>query len=239
MWEGFPLRPAGKSFGEIQPVIKKALRCKAEKREQRNGQNWRGKMRGAYNFLQSLKWGPFWQQAVEKPQNGATLELRGGRSRRGGRQRTRKQRRAAKEGERRKERDKEGKGRGGCRRQVLISNRLLVMRSLSHCAQIDVMWSTVAQGEACRGWQARMTSSLAFPGHTNTQARMENVRRRRNARTSAGKCPQTNKQGRNGSRRKYARTTQRTFNTPQHPAVNFLQASKRADTNIITPTHTL
>lgn len=84
-----------------------------------------------------------------------------------------------------------------------------------------------------------MTSSLAFPGHTNTQARMENVRRRRNARTSAGKCPQTNKQGRNGSRRKYARTTQRTFNTPQHPAVNFLQASKRADTNIITPTHTL
>lgn len=26
-----------------------------------------------------------------------------------------------------------------CRRQVLISNSLLVMRSLSHCSQIDVM----------------------------------------------------------------------------------------------------
>lgn len=33
---------------------------------------------GAYNFLQNSKWGPFWQQAAAKPQNGATLELRGG-----------------------------------------------------------------------------------------------------------------------------------------------------------------
>lgn len=29
--------------------------------------------------------------------------------------------------------------REGCRRQVLISNRLLVMRSLFRCSQIDVM----------------------------------------------------------------------------------------------------
>lgn len=36
------------------------------------------KNRGAYKFLQSSKWGPFWLQAAEKPQNGATLELRGG-----------------------------------------------------------------------------------------------------------------------------------------------------------------
>lgn len=36
------------------------------------------KKRGASNFLQNLKWGPFWQQAAEKPQIGATLELRGG-----------------------------------------------------------------------------------------------------------------------------------------------------------------
>lgn len=27
---------------------------------------------GAYNFLQRFKWGPFWQQAAEKPQNGVT-----------------------------------------------------------------------------------------------------------------------------------------------------------------------
>lgn len=164
-------------------------------------------MRGAYNFLQSWKWGPFWQQAVEKPQNGATLELRGGRSRRGGGKGQGSRGEWWRRGKEEKKGIRRERGGGGCRRQVLISNRLLVMRSLSHCAQIDVMWSTVAQGEACRGWQARMTSSLAFPGHTNTHARMENVRRRRNARTSAGKCPQTNKQGRNGSRRKYARTT--------------------------------
>lgn len=38
--------------------------------------------------------------------------------------------------------------------------------------------------------------------------------------------------------KKHMHKTQRTFNTPQLPAVNFLQARKRADTNIITPTHT-
>lgn len=72
----------------------------------------------------------------------------------GGEQRTRKQERAE-----RREKKRKGEG-GGCRRQVLISNRLLVMRSLSHCSQIDVMWSSVVQKEACRGWQAWMTSLL-------------------------------------------------------------------------------
>lgn len=38
---------------------------------------------GVYNLLLNLKWGPFWQQAVEKPQSGATLESRGGERRNG------------------------------------------------------------------------------------------------------------------------------------------------------------
>lgn len=38
----------------------------------------------AYNFLQNSKWGPFWQQAAAKPQNGATLELRRGEGEGGG-----------------------------------------------------------------------------------------------------------------------------------------------------------
>lgn len=51
----------------------------------------------------------------------------------GGEQRTRKEKRA-----KRREKKRKGEG-GGCRRQVLISNRLLVMRSLPHRSQIDVM----------------------------------------------------------------------------------------------------
>ena len=43
-------------------------------------------------------------------------------------------------GERAERREKKRKSEGGgYRRQVLISNRLLVMRSLSNCSQIDVM----------------------------------------------------------------------------------------------------
>lgn len=83
--------------------------------------------------------GPFLAAGSGETTEWCDSGVEGWKKQEGGRQRTRKQRRAAKEGERRKERDKEGKGRGGCRRQVLISNRLLVMRSLSHCAQIDVM----------------------------------------------------------------------------------------------------
>lgn len=48
-------------------------------------------------------------------------------------QTTRKQARASQR-EAKKKRAKEG-----ARHQVLISNRLLVMRSLFHCSQIDVM----------------------------------------------------------------------------------------------------
>lgn len=65
-------------------------------KEQRRGEGklWEEK-RGAYNFLQSSKWGPFWQRAVEKPQNGATLESgKGGEG--AGEQRTRRQERGEK-----------------------------------------------------------------------------------------------------------------------------------------------
>lgn len=57
------------------------------------------------------------------------LVVRGG----GFEQTTRSQARASR-GRRKKKRAKEGE-----RHQVLISNRLLVMRSLFHCSQIDVM----------------------------------------------------------------------------------------------------
>lgn len=74
---------------------------------------------------------------MEKPQNGATLELRGG----GGRRQGGGKAKDKEAGERAEGREKKRKGEGGrrCRRQVLISNRLLVMRSLSHRSQIDVM----------------------------------------------------------------------------------------------------
>lgn len=32
----------------------------------------KGKKRANHNFLWSYKWGPFWQGAAEKPQNGVT-----------------------------------------------------------------------------------------------------------------------------------------------------------------------
>lgn len=57
----------------------------------------------------------------------------GGGWRGGGEQTTRRQARASRT-EAKKKRAKEG-----ARHQVLISNRLLVMRSLFHCSQIDFM----------------------------------------------------------------------------------------------------
>lgn len=77
------MRPAGRLL-EVLPLIKTAPKMYSiGERTKKWRKNLRGKKRGAYNFLQSLKWGPFWQRAAEKPQNGATLELRGGGGRRG------------------------------------------------------------------------------------------------------------------------------------------------------------
>lgn len=92
------------------------------------------KNRGASKFLQSFKWGPFWQQDVEKPQNGATLEFRGLEEAGGA-----KDKEAGESRERGGREERKKGGGGGNRRQVLISGRLLIMRSLSHCSQIDVM----------------------------------------------------------------------------------------------------
>lgn len=84
----------------------------------------------------------------------------------------------------------EKKEEGGCRRRVLISSRLFVMRSLYHCSQIDVMWSSVVHREACRGWQACMTRLLTCTGtHKHTSTHAERV----NTLIHAGKCLQANK----------------------------------------------
>ena len=86
----------------------------------------------------------------------------------------REERKRERRGGRRKE-----KGEGGRpRRQVLISNRLLVMRSLSHCSQIDVMWSSAVHREACGGRQACMTSTHTHT-HTHTGACTQKGRRQR------------------------------------------------------------
>lgn len=69
------------ALGTTQKLIIVTLRCVRKEREQRNKRvkvQGEKKKSGAYNFLQNSKWGPFWQQAAAKPQNGATLELRGG-----------------------------------------------------------------------------------------------------------------------------------------------------------------
>lgn len=42
------------------------------KYQESNEENQKGGKRANHNFLWSYKWGPFWQGAAEKPQNGGT-----------------------------------------------------------------------------------------------------------------------------------------------------------------------
>lgn len=48
------------------------MRKRERTKKQKSKSAKREKRSGAHNFVQNLKWGPFWQQAAAKPQNGAT-----------------------------------------------------------------------------------------------------------------------------------------------------------------------
>lgn len=72
------MRPAGRVPEASDKHSLKMYSTKERTKRQRRKTEKEKKKRGAYNFLQSSKWGPFWQRAAEKPQIGATLELRGG-----------------------------------------------------------------------------------------------------------------------------------------------------------------
>jgi len=59
------MRPPGRI---LEASDKDGLKDVEQRRKNKEAeeQNRGGKKRGAYNFLQSSKWGPFWQRAVEK-----------------------------------------------------------------------------------------------------------------------------------------------------------------------------
>lgn len=157
-WEGFRW---GLQVGNYwRHLIKTAERCTEERTEQRNeGIKTKKEKRGELITFCRARKGALFGSEQRRNRRMVRLWSRGVEE-------------AGEEGEsrakdkevgERAEKKRKGEG-GGCRRQVLISNRLLVMRSLSHCSQIDVMWSSVVHRAACRGWQACMTSS---PGHTH------------------------------------------------------------------------
>lgn len=75
-----------------------------------------------------------------------------------------------------------------------------------------------------------MLTRLYGDGQTHKRAHQK-AKTESYSHSKSGKCPQTNKHRHQSvhTNRKHTKT-QRTFNAPQHPAVNFLQARKRADT---------
>lgn len=95
------MRPAGRILEASDKDGRKMYSKEERTKKQGAGKTKEEKRGELYNFLQSLKWGPFWQQAAEKPQNGATgfegwrRGLRKGqgrrRERRGGRRKERVQ----------------------------------------------------------------------------------------------------------------------------------------------------